>query len=321
MVFLRLSGRALVNIHSANAEGAVGNYMGLSKMFLVRRASSGYEVSEDVVISGNMLKHWHAINMVERLKSMKRGDLCQYCSRHVMYRSPITGKDEFEFIKRCAIEDLHGFLQPESQIRRESLIKFSFMMPVEERRAEYEAITHNRVVLTPEGKIPSEEAEMMVFKREHASGIYGFLVSADLAYVGRCLSDPDNSSKTLNIEDRKSRVKAALLALSDLLSGRFGAASSRALPAVRVSELLCAISRDPLPNLIHGFYMDWATESVKVLSLYVGGGVGELKVLAAGEGPKQAISGAEKLKGVAEVFDSPFDALSRMVEVALSWMR
>ncbi|MEM2168007.1 MAG: type I-A CRISPR-associated protein Cas7/Csa2, partial [Candidatus Bathyarchaeia archaeon] len=61
MVYVRVTGRALINIHSANAEGAVGNYMALSKMFIIREKGGGYEVSEEPVISGNMIKHWHAV--------------------------------------------------------------------------------------------------------------------------------------------------------------------------------------------------------------------------------------------------------------------
>ena len=54
MVYVRVTGRAVINVHTANAEGAVGNYMGLAKMFLIRRTSDGYSITEDVVISGNM---------------------------------------------------------------------------------------------------------------------------------------------------------------------------------------------------------------------------------------------------------------------------
>ncbi len=46
MVYFRASGRMIVNNHSANTEGAVGNYSALSKMFVVRRRNGGIEVSE-----------------------------------------------------------------------------------------------------------------------------------------------------------------------------------------------------------------------------------------------------------------------------------
>ena len=262
MVYLRVTGRALVNVHSANAEGAVGNYMALSKMFIARRTDSGYEITEEPVISGNMLKHWHAVAMVEILKSWGYTALCENCKRHVMYRSTLELKDEFDFLKACAIEDIHGFLQTDNQIRRESLVKFSFLIPVEDQRAEYSSVTFNRVFVDEKGSIPKEQQAMMVMKREHASGIYGFLCSMDLGFAGVSLANP---SKRLPPEDSKIRVKAAVAALNDLLSGRFGAAQARALPIIKVVELIGIASRKPIPNAVHGFYKDYAEETARII--------------------------------------------------------
>lgn len=321
MVYLRITGRALINIHSANAEGAVGNYMALSKMFIIRRAGSGYEISEEPVISGNMLKHWHAVNMVDLLKYSGYNRICEHCSRHVMYRSPDKSKkDEVEFVKGCAIEDVHGFLQPDVQVRRDSLMKFSFLLPVEELKTEYEALTHNRVVIEESGKIPSEEAVMMVFKREHASGVYGFLISGDLAYVGKPLFDPDNKDKWLPLEERKMRAEAAILALVNLLSGRFGAATSRATPAIKLSEIILAVSKQPIPNLVHGFYYDYAEESTRILEATLDSGLAkELKVYVSGDKPSKLLE-SEALSKIVERVDSPMDALTRGVEVVKVWL-
>jgi CRISPR-associated protein Cst2 len=315
----------MVNVHSANAEGAVGNYMALSKMFIIRRSGNGYEISEEPVISGNMLKHWHAVNMVDLLKSSGYDKICQYCARHVMYRSPDKSKkDELEFIRSCAIEDLHGFLQPDVQVRRESLMKFSFMLPVEDLKTEYEAVTHNRVVIEESGKIPSEEAAMMVFKREHASGIYGFLISGDLAYVGKPLADPENTGKWISLEERRLRAETAILALINLLSGKFGAASSRAMPAIKVSEIIVAISKHPIPNLVHGFYYDYVEESVKILEAVLKSGlvkgVQDMKVYVFGNRLIEIVKGSDILSKAAEPVSSPMDTLTKGVEVVKAWL-
>ena len=321
MVYVRIAGRAVINVHSANAEGAVGNYMGLSKMFVVRRTNDGYEISEDAVVSGNMIKHWHAIRTIELLKSLGNDSLCESCKRFIMYRSTMEYDTEFDFIKACAIEDLHGFLQPARQVRRESIVKFAFMLPVEEMRAEYAAITHNRVVTTPEGKIPAEEQAMMVFKREHASGLYGFLCSMDLAYVGRPLADPDNANKTLPLEERKIRAKCAVLALADVLTGRFGAASSRALPVIRTVELVCAISKQPLPNLVHGFYKDYLPESARVLSAALSSGlVKDLKVLVYGDNVVRELKAADLPEGILVAGDSVAGTLIEAAKVVEEWL-
>jgi len=315
MVYLRVTGRAIVNVHSANAEGAVGNYAGLSKMFVVRRTQGGYEVVEDVVVSGNMLKHWHAVRMVEYLLEQNYPKLCEHCKRFVMYRSPRQLSSEYEFVESCAIEDVHGFLQPDTAIRRESIAKFSFLIPIEEMRSEYSAITHNRVFVNEKGQIPREEQAMMVFKREHASGVYGFLAAMDLAYVGRPLADP---TKAIPLNDRKVRARAAVVALADVLTGRFGAASARALPAVRVVELVAAVSDKPMPNLVHGFYRDYLEESARIL-LACGSGR-QLRVFAYGEAPAKVLQ-ARLPGGVVTVAESPYEALVEAASVVEQWLK
>jgi len=317
MVYLRVTGRALVNVHSANAEGAVGNYMALSKMFVARRTDSGYEITEEPVISGNMLKHWHAVAMVEILNSWGYEALCENCKRHVMYRSTLELSDEFDFLKACAIEDVHGFLHTDNQIRRESLVKFSFLIPVEDQRAEYSSVTFNRVFVDEKGSIPKEQQAMMVMKREHASGIYGFLCSMDLAFAGVSLANPN---KRLPPEDSKTRVKAAVAALTELLSGRFGAAQSRSLPIVKVIELICVASRKPVPNAVHGFYKDYAEETARIVKASIDQKLVEandVKVVVVGK------TVAEHFKD----FNVPYEeagtaaeAIAKVMEVVDGWL-
>jgi len=330
MVYIRVTGRSLVNIHSANAEGAVGNYMALSKMFIVRRAEGGYDISEEPVISGNMIKHWHVIATVETLKSWGYESLCSECKRHVMFRSVLGRrvgcKDEFDYLQRCAIEDLHGFLDTHTNIRRESIIKFAFMIPIEELRAEYTSITHNRVVTMPQGNVPTRdearefygvEEAMGVMKREHASGLYGFLCSMDLAFVGISQANPE---KKLSLDERKIRAKAATAALIELLSGHFGAAQARALPIIKVTELVCIASKKPIPNAVHGFYKDYAEETANVIKVTLSQSLAmpnEIKVVVVGEKPTMAF----KKEGIeAEEAKTASEAIAKIMEVSDKWL-
>lgn len=329
MVYVRVAGRVLINVHSANAEGAVGNYMALSKMFVVRRKGQGYEVSEEPVISGNMLKHWHAVSMVEILKSWGYNKICDNCSRHVMYRSVVNRASEFEYIKECAIEDVHGFLYtPPRQkkggepiergegIRRESLVKFSFLIPIEDQRAEYSSITFNRVFVDEKGSIPREEQAMMVMKREHASGIYGFLCSMDLAFVGTSLANP---KEKISLEDSKIRVKAAISALSYVLSGQFGAAQARSLPIIKTLELICIVARKPIPNAVHGFYMDYAKETSRIIRAFIDEGMlkaEDVKITVVGR-----IAESFEESGVShEKVETATEALAAIMEVVDKWL-
>lgn len=321
MVYLHATGRMIVNVHSANAEGGVGNYMALSKMFVVRRAGGGYEVSEEPVISGNMVKHWHAVAAVELLKSWGYGALCDNCKRHVMYRSTLSRvkkvSEEYDYIRECAIEDLHGFLDAEVQIRRDSLVKFSFIIPVEDLRAEYASVTHNRVFVDEKGAIPREEQAMMVMKREHASGIYGFLCAMNLAFVGVSQANP---SKRLPDVDRKTRARAAVVALANLLSGQLGAAQARALPIVKVAEAICVASKKPMPNLAHGFYKDYVEETASIIEATAAHGLAkpdEIKVIAMGERPLSVLKGRKVSVDEAKAIP---DAVVKLAEVIDQWL-
>jgi CRISPR-associated protein Cst2 len=318
MVYVRVTGRALVNVHTANAEGAVGNYMALSKMFVVRRVNGGYDISEEPVISGNMVKHWHAVATTELLKSWGyEGKICNNCKRHVMYRSILGKNKESEYIEACAVEDLHGFLDTTTNIRRESLVKFSFIIPVEEQRSEYSSITHNRVVIDEEGKIPKAEQAMMVMKREHASGIYGFLCSMDLALAGVSLANPDEK---LLPDDRRIRAKAAIAALTDVFSGHFGAAQARALPIIETIEIIGAVSKKPMPNLVHGFFKDYTEETASIIKTSIIQGLvkgDEIKVIAVGEKPVAALKEAGILVDEAKTFS---EAIAKLMEASDQWL-
>jgi len=316
MVFIRISGRALINIHTANAEGAIGNYISLSKMYILRRLSDGkIDYFEEPVISGNMIKHWHAIETINLLLSMGYDKICEYCRRYIMYRSPLSFTDEFDYIKNCAIEDLHGFLSTETNIKRESIVKFSFMIPVEDVPSKYAAITHNRVGATKEGKI--DEDIMMVYKREYASGLYGFSSILDLEYVGKSQSDP---TKVLPIKDRRIRAKASITALANVFSGTFGACRARAIPVVKTIELIALISKKPIPNLVHGYYMDYLRDNaLRIISMEETEIVSndDYKVFIVGENPSDIF----KEVGVKAIFCRDLvEALNKIAEVADTWL-
>jgi CRISPR-associated protein Cas7/Csa2 subtype I-A len=278
-----------------------------------------------------MIKHWHAVATVEILKNWGyEASLCNECKRHIMFRSTLGRtagyKDEFDYLQKCAIEDLHGFLDVHTQVRRESIVKFAFMIPIEELRAEYTSITHNRVVVTQKGNVPSrEEARelygveeaMSVMKREHASGIYGFLCSMDLAFVGVSQANPDK--KLSSVDERKIRAKAAIAALMELLSGHFGAAQARALPIIKVTELICIASKKPIPNAVHGFYKDYAEETASIIKVALDKALimpGDVRVAAMGEKPITAF----KEKGIKiEEAKAASEAIIKIMEVIDNW--
>lgn len=308
-MYLKLTGRLIINVSSLNTEGAVGNYISLSKAFIVRRTSNGYEYVEAPVISGNMIKHWHAVLLVDHALSSNYTKICDTCKRKIMFRSTMQRSSEFEYIKECLIEDVHGFLNLDQQIRRESIAKFSFLIPVEELEVKYSTITHNRVVTNKEGKVTED---MIVFKREHESGVFGFNIVVDLAYIGRAQSNPTQS---LDSNERITRARLVVKALTDLLSGNFGAAQARALPIVKLEELIALLSSKPGPNLVHGYFKDYAEETFNIIKNYYING--EAKIYVLGERlkkivPKEIEKKVKFVTSITEAFSDIEKSLSKL---------
>jgi CRISPR-associated protein Cst2 len=57
------------------------------------------------------------------------------------------------------------------------------------------------------------------------------------------------------------------LSLLNLLTG-FGSKQARAMPITEVKELLLAYSEKPIPNVVHGSYVDYANKSLEILNAY-----------------------------------------------------
>jgi len=293
-VFIRLAGRLLINVASLNAQGGAGtNYVEITKVPVVLKGENEKLVVKEVpAISGNMMKHFHFVNFVDLLRGSQYNSkkLLEDDLRYVAYRfkekiqneknigeEEVDLKDEADIIAKLAVADVHGYLAPGTQNRRESLVKFSFVIPCEETIKEaldVTAVTQNRVVVDEKGNIlakmeggTEEGKAMMIFKRQYASALYGFASTFDAYYVGRPLSNP-NKIAVKNIEERKERVKLAILAYINLLGGRFGANTSRGLPAINVNELIAVVSKKPVPMAKHGFYHDYIDETIRIIKDY-----------------------------------------------------
>ncbi|MEM2173294.1 MAG: DevR family CRISPR-associated autoregulator [Thermoproteota archaeon] len=307
MVLLKLSGRILINLSSLSTEGAVGNYNPLQRASVVFRKSPGskeLDIGEVPVITGNMLKHWHAIAVrdleVTEAKSLtNKPALCDDCLRGVMMRTRLPLESEHSYIKKCVIDDLHGFLcaereQKETQpsasegkaeedaeksdeeerglaIRRESLIKIGNVLPVEEhvrRGVSIDSLIHNRIVLKKTGVV--DENYMMPFRREYTSSYFAFYAVSDLTYVGVPMSDPYTDDGKLKIvipkDERLRRIGLAIDGFMAYFSDVRGAGSSRSLPHTKLLEAIALISKRGTSPLISAFYEDYIEQTLTSLS-------------------------------------------------------
>jgi CRISPR-associated protein Cst2 len=178
--------------------------------------------------------------------------------------------------------DIHGFLIPEKQLKRDSIVEVSNAIPVLtednlENVSKF-AIQYNRVVPYTVSKNLGEGQEgqgMMVFKQEHASvPLFGFAMSMDLGWILRPKYEGDGSivselpNKDDNVtEERKRRAKAALLAVLNLITGS-GSKQARSLPIIGVQELMIVVSNVPIPKLVHAAFDNYAAQTIDALRIY-----------------------------------------------------
>ena len=267
--YIRVAGRLRVNVAVLTGAGTMGNY----NMHTVVRAVADGKVYEVPALTGNAFKHWHAVYAAEQYQALGGTLLNEFCKKGVGLRGKnLEGKDAEDECK--AIEDfcndIHGFLLPDSQIKRDSLARFAFAVPVlthaELENAQKFAVTHNRVDPFQKGK----ETEMMVFKQEYSSARYGFSAVLDLGLSLRPLYK-NCTVKISNVDierERKLRIKASVLGLLVAVRGGVGSHTARALPIADLEEMVVAVDDVPIPALVHGAYPDYVEKSLDVLSAF-----------------------------------------------------
>jgi CRISPR-associated protein Cst2 len=267
--YIRVAGRLRVNVAVLTGAGTMGNY----NMHSVVRVVADGKVYEVPALTGNALKHWHAVHSSEHYQALGGTLLNEFCKKGIGLRGKnrrgVDAENECDAIEDFC-NDIHGFLLPKQQIKRDSLVRFAFTVPVltcaELENAQKFAVTHNRVDPFQKG----EETEMMVFKQEYSSARYGFSAVLDLGLSLRPLyANCQVKVPNVDIEkERKLRIRAAILGLFALLQGGVGSHTARALPIAKLEEMVVAVSDVPIPALVHGAYPDYVEKSLDVLSAF-----------------------------------------------------
>ncbi len=302
--YMSLAAKLVLNVHDLNNERAEE----IRTVPVIYEVNGRWKiVSEAVAVSGQMLKHWHLASMVNIAEARDLIDKVGFCGRCRKREGIRVSRDdavalakrlskqpknltEKDIIEACAGEDVHGFLLTNPiTIRRESLVRFSWMLPcfLEEALESsgtvtpYKVVIHTRNVRAPgkgasdasssetrdEGGLTSEEyqserrtPEQMPFYRSYASGIYGFISTADLAHIGFSFNDLEPIG---NKERVMLRRKLLIEAYAPMLSG-LGASLSRALPASAILELMVVFSDGPLPAPVHPIYPSYLERNIRL---------------------------------------------------------
>jgi CRISPR-associated protein Cst2 len=272
MKFVTLAARLALNVHDLNNEAVAGNVSDIRVIDLVNLEGKRVEAP---AVSGRMLKHSHLALMREMIDK----DLCDGCAAGEPVR-PGRNKDglidfdstktEEDAVKGCAICDVHGFLIAAGNIsrRRNSRAMFSWLLPVlGDAETPSKQVVHTRVVnlesLTDQAR---KEVGQMIFQKQYASGIYGFVSALDLDRIGKIESPVpkyifDNSSTK-----PQERKRIAVEAYRGMLGGKLGASLSHAIPHIDCEQVLLAVSRKgSLPFPISPIYPDYVSKTVGIL--------------------------------------------------------
>jgi CRISPR-associated protein Cst2 len=337
-MFVKLTSRLIVNAHDLNNEASVGTFTDIRRMKLL---NSKGEVIEAAAVSGNMLKRYHFIYTKRILENLGYPKFCKHCKVEESFRLDdkdervVPGKgsldnyiaSEKNIVLGCAIEDIHGFLSPTTlPIKRDSRVRFSWLVPVEDQEEALTTAIHNRVIKEipikkgsgseKEGQEETEEKVkgMMIFYKQYASGIYSFSSSLDVGRIG--ISDyTQKLVEGLTPDEVSLRKGAAIKAFAPIISGETGASMSRALPIVQPLELLILASKYPgLPNLVSAYYSNYVYSNMGLIKAITKLTEDKLYVFVAPKEPyKELIEDLEKIEKISlGVFDNHTEAIAEL---------
>jgi len=259
--------KLVLNTHDLNNERAEE----IRRVPLIYRDEQGnWRVFEEAVaVSGVMIKHWHFAYMVTL--GLREGvPFCDYCKKLEAIRVPSeTAGSELELITRCAGEDIHGFLRAKPSLRRESLVRFSWMLPLLNEEVvktfglptPFRVLQHSRNVREiPEGAPEEVKQAQMPYPRSYAGGVYGFVSTLDLEHIGYSFTN----AEAIGNDQRALRRKIAVQAYVPMLTGAIGSSLARALPVSDVLEVLVIVSDKPIPAPVHPIYPNYLDENLNL---------------------------------------------------------
>ncbi|MEM0050400.1 MAG: DevR family CRISPR-associated autoregulator [Nitrososphaeria archaeon] len=293
-MYIGVAVKSVLNMHDLNNERAEE----IRRVPIIYRDENGeWNVFEEAVaVSGIMIKHWHFAYMVT-LGSKENVDFCDYCKRLEAIRVPSEkqegkktkeGKEveleeneaeastekkarsELDIISKCAGEDIHGFLRAKPSLRRESLVKFSWMLPTPSKESiekfglptPFRVLQHSRNVREIPSGAPEEVRQaQMPYPRSYANGIYGFVSILNLAHIGHSFTDDKDIEDKDKIATRK---RIAVQAYIPMLTGAVGASLARALPVSDILDVIVIHSDKPIPAPVHPIYPDYINENIKL---------------------------------------------------------
>lgn len=248
---LALVGRVIWDLHSLNNEGTVGNVTEPRTVVLADGTKSDG-------VSGEMLKHLHALNFW--LLTEDKEQLCEPCRTFRPQRADIN-ESITRAVKKAAKErkattvletalgecdlcDVHGFLRTKEAVPRASTVEFGWAVGL---RGQTYRDVHIHARHEVEGRAGAEEgveAAQMVYHRPTRSGVYALVSVFSPWRVGL---NEVTYKYVVEDEIRKRRAGRVLEAYKAMLARTDGAMTSTRTPHVEGMEGAVVVSSRNFP--------------------------------------------------------------------------
>jgi CRISPR-associated protein Cst2 len=324
-----IAARVVLEMHALNNEGNESNRLMTRQVGIVtpvynesQPQQMDYQRSVVNAISGDMNKHmfadaFHHIAMEHGLP------LCEACK--ALDPARMMGNPEFrEFIAKkppvhevidrligCAVDDVCGIMVTGegTSVKRKSAIEFGWTVGLPGTNDVQEFI-HARHAITrltrtkaaigddeARKKQAQEEKEQnigqMIFNRPASSGVYAFVAHLDACAIG---FNDASQLYTIDATQRAARLRAALLALAQVLLQPKGALTSTQLPHVVDLEGFISLSQSaaaaPLLSPLTDRFIERGQEIGGWLNQLHGEGAVQVQPFAGPQGLLASVAGA-----------------------------
>jgi CRISPR-associated protein Csa2 len=284
-VWVSLAWRALVNVEALNMTENVGNYLKHRRapIAFYDESTKDFVIKYVPVVSGESLAHAYQVWLAEEAHNAElsvctlclKGELVKHGARVVLQdeKLPIPSRNdvakakelEKEIIKKCAVEDICGFLVPtDIPVKRTSLLYIGYMVPA------YDSI--KTAVMDPQFHVrhaPSligrgeefPETGQALYYVEVASAIYTASAALDLTNIGR--TSTFEVEDVIDANEKLKRAEVAVRSLYYLLSGIFGARRTRFLPNYRLLSVVAIVSKGAPFNVSPGHSKDYIRRTME----------------------------------------------------------
>ena len=272
MMYMSVMGRFLINAEALNMVESIGNVTRHRKAPIIYKVGANYKVIYVPVISGESLAHAYQ-SLLSNISRHYYDDppLCTFCSKEIFVKHSAKeafGENEWEtqlknkiyvekkgytqeevensIVKNCIVEDIGGFLNPDSVVKRTSTFQVGYMVPTSDSISEVGLEAQFHVRSEPTAK---REAGQMIYYVEVSSALYTFSFNIDLSSIYHTkfmdvkLIDNDK-------EEWLRRINIAIKSLALMIDNNlFGAKLTRFNPVRSLMSLVVSLSHPYMFNV------------------------------------------------------------------------